>query len=77
MPDITKCTNESCQLKESCFRWTAKPNDYMQSYAEFHFTLKTTLSKDGIHNKSNVECDHFLGDKSLTNKAKQHGPQTS
>jgi len=35
MPDISMCANEKCTLKDSCFRFTAKPNPYRQSYAAF------------------------------------------
>ncbi len=31
MPDITMCTDHYCKLKETCYRYTAKPSDY-QSY---------------------------------------------
>lgn len=34
MPDITMCRNESCELKEKCYRWTATPSRW-QSYAKF------------------------------------------
>jgi len=33
--DITKCNNTECPLKTSCYRATATPNPYRQSYAEF------------------------------------------
>ena len=32
MADITKCTGKNCKLKESCFRYTSKANEYRQSY---------------------------------------------
>ena len=32
MADITKCGDEECPLKESCYRYTAPRNEYMQSY---------------------------------------------
>ena len=35
MPDITMCLNEDCQKKDDCYRYTAKPTPYMQSYADF------------------------------------------
>lgn len=37
MPDITKCTNEECPLKETCYRYTVEPDEY-QSYAKFEIT---------------------------------------
>lgn len=33
--DISKCENETCPLKERCYRFTATPNEYRQSYAKF------------------------------------------
>lgn len=32
MPDITLCTGEDCEVKESCYRFTAEPNEYRQAY---------------------------------------------
>jgi len=32
MPDIAKCMGTGCPYKESCYRYTAKPNEYRQSY---------------------------------------------
>ena len=34
MPDIAKCDNDKCPLKEQCYRWTSEPDEY-QSYAHF------------------------------------------
>jgi hypothetical protein len=31
MTDITKCTGEGCELKETCYRFTA-PTGMLQSY---------------------------------------------
>ena len=35
MPDISMCMNNLCVLKETCYRFKAKPCKYMQSYAIF------------------------------------------
>lgn len=32
MADITMCTNKECKLNETCYRFTAKANEYYQSY---------------------------------------------
>lgn len=32
MPDITMCTGEDCERKNACYRFTATPNEYRQSY---------------------------------------------
>lgn len=46
MPDITMCNNNKCTLKEDCYRYTAKPNPYRQSYADFK--------------QIEGDCEHFL-----------------
>lgn len=33
MPDITMCTGEGCKLKETCYRYKAKPDQY-----QYYFT---------------------------------------
>jgi hypothetical protein len=35
MPDISKCENEECPLKEKCYRFTATPSPVLQAYAYF------------------------------------------
>lgn len=32
MVDICMCSGEGCPLKESCYRYKAKPSEYLQSY---------------------------------------------
>lgn len=32
MADITKCNGEGCSIKDSCYRFTVKANEYYQSY---------------------------------------------
>lgn len=32
MPDITMCEGTGCPAKESCYRFTAKPSEFRQSY---------------------------------------------
>ena len=32
MADITKCTGENCPLKDRCYRFTAKADEYRQAY---------------------------------------------
>ena len=34
MPDITMCKGEDCIQKHACFRHTAVPDSYSQSYFE-------------------------------------------
>ena len=35
MPDISMCDNESCPSRNTCFRFTAIPNEGWQSYGDF------------------------------------------
>lgn len=35
MPDITKCEELKCKLKETCYRYTSKPS-YHQAYSTFY-----------------------------------------
>jgi hypothetical protein len=49
MSDITMCLGTDCPYKETCYRYTAKPNEYYQSY----FTEAPI--KDG-------KCDMYWGD---------------
>jgi hypothetical protein len=48
-PDITMCMGTDCPYKEGCYRYTAKPNEYMQSY------FMTPPFKDG-------KCEMYWGD---------------
>jgi hypothetical protein len=32
MPDISMCAGGNCPKKQDCYRYTAKPSQYMQSY---------------------------------------------
>jgi hypothetical protein len=32
MPDIAMCWGENCPIKETCYRFTATPSKWMQSY---------------------------------------------
>ena len=34
MPDITMCCNYKCKIRDTCYRATAKPDNY-QSYSDF------------------------------------------
>lgn len=43
MPDISMCNNIKCKRRLTCYRFTAKPNPYMQSYSAFQ-----TREVDGV-----------------------------
>ena len=36
MPDIAMCRDSGCSLKRQCYRYTAEPKEYMQSYGIFN-----------------------------------------
>jgi hypothetical protein len=35
MPDISLCENNTCPSRKSCYRYTATPNPYRQTYGLF------------------------------------------
>lgn len=35
MADISKCKNDQCELKYHCYRYTAEPSEFRQSYGDF------------------------------------------
>lgn len=49
MPDITMCSGEGCPVKEKCYRFTAKPSEYWQSYF-----IDPPIKDD--------KCDHYWGE---------------
>lgn len=51
MPDISKCRNSQCPLKEKCYRWTSPPSEYRQSYVNFQFK---------VDEKGNVVCESLM-----------------
>lgn len=36
-PDISMCENKKCPQKETCYRYKAKPDPYMQSFCKFKY----------------------------------------
>ena len=53
MSDISMCFGKGCPLKDNCYRFTAKPNEFRQSY------LMEVPFKDG-------KCEEFVEDKNET-----------
>ena len=49
MPDITMCEGTDCPHKEKCYRFTAEPSKFRQSY------FAEPPIKDG-------KCDHYWGE---------------
>ena len=35
MVDISMCGNKECKLKDTCYRYLAKPDEYAQTYGLF------------------------------------------
>jgi hypothetical protein len=50
MPDITMCKGGDCKQKDKCYRYTAKPCEYRQSY----FVEVPKKPEDN-------ECKYFYG----------------
>jgi hypothetical protein len=55
MPDISMCSNSTCPLREQCYRHTAVPNEYRQSYGTFKPVIDEVLDE--------VECKYFMDNK--------------
>jgi hypothetical protein len=48
MPDIAMCEGTGCPMRDVCYRYTATPSEFRQSY----FT-------DIPYNEESGECDHY------------------
>ena len=54
MPDISMCKGKTCPLKESCYRYTATPNEFRQSYfTAIPYNEETKECKYLMENKTN------------------------
>lgn len=51
MPDISKCPGDGCNKRNGCYRYTAKPSKYLQSYF-----VAPPLKDDG-------SCDYYWPDR--------------
>ena len=36
-PDISMCKNKTCPLRNTCYRFIAKPNPWAQTYSDFRW----------------------------------------
>ena len=61
MPDISMCEGGMCPIKETCYRFTADPSEYMQSY----FGNPPFKEVDG-----SSECEYYWKREKLTTKDK-------
>ena len=52
MPDISMCANPTCPLKEQCYRYTAKPSSFRQSYMSFKYDRRKKFGCDYFWDKS-------------------------
>jgi hypothetical protein len=43
MPDISMCQNKECKFKKDCYRFTAKPSEFMQIYGDFNCKDKISI----------------------------------
>ena len=50
MPDITMCKGKGCEAKHTCYRYTATPSDYLQSYF-----LVSPIKNNG--------CEYYINNK--------------
>lgn len=57
MPDITMCQDVECPKRKECYRYTAIPDNLMQSY----FTVSPRIT----------DCDYFMNNKNRRNLDKE------
>lgn len=60
MADISKCFGKGCKLKELCYRYTAKADEYMQSYV---------MADEGLK-PDQTHCDMFWPDQYAVEREK-------
>lgn len=58
MPDITMCLGEGCPQKDKCYRFTATPSEWRQSYFL------------GLPMKEDETCEHYWDNKSYKQEEK-------
>lgn len=56
MADITMCNNKTCDNREKCYRFTATPNEWRQSY--FYKDPEPTISVNSLDGET-FDCEHF------------------
>ena len=52
MPDITMCKGEDCPIKDNCYRHTANPSEFLQSWFVKAPIQDTTIDEFAV-------CEHF------------------
>lgn len=58
MADITMCKGGNCFRKNTCYRFTAKPNEYRQSYF-MNIPVNVLKDSDG---EETQQCDELMVD---------------
>lgn len=61
MPDITMCMGTGCPLKDKCYRYTAKPDEYWQSYFVVPEYSKTTGTCPAYWDNTNYKKENKNG----------------
>lgn len=68
MADITMCFGSGCPLKEQCYRYTAKPDKYRQSYfVGLPYLQLVDDNGDIIDNPDPTQCKQFWDNKTYQN----------
>ena len=70
MPDISMCDNQSCPSNKYCYRFTAKPSEYRQSYADFSVEKdEMNCSYFWSNGVDSIKCDnvHSEGNTCISN----------
>lgn len=68
MADITMCFGGGCPMKEQCYRYTAKPDKYRQSYFVGLPYLQLFFNNgEIIENEDPTQCKQFWDNKKQNN----------
>lgn len=50
MPDITLCQSHNCPMRETCYRYKAKPSEYQSYFVEPPYKMV----------EGKIECDYYM-----------------
>lgn len=59
MPDIAMCIGKGCPKKNNCYRYTATPDQWGQSYCDFENTCPKNNYKDFWDNNKNIKEKNY------------------
>lgn len=67
MADITMCFGSGCPLKEQCYRYTAKPDEYQSYFVGLPYLQLVDDNGEIIDNPDPYKCKQFWNNKTYQN----------